>query len=144
MNMRRNYSLLAQIASVCFILPIAGCSGSATNSAPTTVTKFVTITASASPAPSPLAPTSTPSGPATTLSDDGTFIVGTDIAPGTYKTAGPSVGSMCAWERLRDLRNDDMSSTIASGIEYGQAFVTIEPTDVAFNTSWCMPWQKVS
>ena len=70
------------------------------------------------------------------------------VAPGTYKTAGPagdtSTQPFCSWKRLRDLRNELGSSTIAFGLEPGQAFVTIEPTDVAFYTYLCMPWQKVS
>jgi hypothetical protein len=126
------------------MLPIAACSGGASNSAPTTVTKIVTITATASPAPSPFTPTYTPSGPAATISKDGTFVVGTDIAPGTYKTAGPTGGMpFCTWRRLSDLHNTD-DSTIDIGNEPGQAFVAIEPTDVAFYSQYCMPWQKVS
>ncbi len=73
-NMRRIYSLLAQIACVCSILPIAACGGSGGKPAATTVTRIVTVTASASPAhqarsprparrvdPLPRSPTTAPS-----------------------------------------------------------------------------------
>jgi hypothetical protein len=125
------------------MLPIAACSESANNFAPATVTKIVTVTASSGPAPSPFTPTYTPIGPGTTISRNGTFVVGTDIAPGTYKTAGPSDGmTICTWRRLSDLNNTD-ESTIDIGNEPGQAFVTVQPTDVAFYTQFCMPWQKI-
>ena len=53
--------------------------------------------------------------------------------------------AICTWKRLNSLSgSDDMSSVIAIGNEPGQAFVTIEPSDVAFYTQYCQPWQKVS
>ena len=107
----------------------------------TTVTQLVTITATAE-APTP---TSTePPGPATTISRDGVFVVGTDVAPGTYKTAGPSNGSICSWARLNKLASiTDMDAIIKNGNEMGPGFVTIEPSDVAFATQLCQPWQKI-
>jgi hypothetical protein len=51
--------------------------------------------------------------------------------------------ALCTWKRLRDFKGDDMSSTIAIGNETGQGFVTIEPTDVAFYSQFCLHWRKV-
>ncbi len=88
--------------------------------------------------------TTAPTGPATTIAKDGTYVVGTDIAPGTYKTDGPVPDmNICIWYRLSDLTGDRMDSSIARGQEPGQAFVTIEPGDAAFYTNWCQPWQKI-
>lgn len=117
------------------------CSGitAATKTSTVTATVISTVVA----APSTTEPP-TPSGPKTTIATDGTFIVGTDIAPGTYKTAGPTAGmSFCSWSRLRDLKNNGLDSTIANGNEPGQGFVTIEPTDMAFYSQYCQPWQKI-
>jgi hypothetical protein len=125
---------------------ITGCAGTTSSKKATvTETKMVTITATAGPMGSAaeFTPTYAPTGPANTISSDGTFVVGTDIAPGTYKTAGPSSEPFCIWHRLKDLSGSD-DSTIDIGNEPGQAFVTIQPTDAAFKTEWCMPWQKVN
>ena len=39
-------------------------------------------------------------GPRTTIDSDGTYAVGTEIAPGTYSSAGPVEDSACYWKRL--------------------------------------------
>jgi hypothetical protein len=111
----------------------------------TTVTQLVTITATAeAPTPTSTEPP-VPAGPATTLSTNGVFVVGTDVAPGTYKTAGPAEGSaICSWARLNKLASiTDMDAIIKNGNELGPGFVTIEPSDVAFATQLCQPWQKI-
>ena len=111
----------------------------------TTVTKLVTITATAeAPTPTSTEPP-VPVGPATTIGRDGVFVVGTDVAPGTYKTAGPaSGGPICSWARLNKLASiTDMDAIIKNGNEMGPGFVTIEPSDVAFATQLCQPWQKI-
>ncbi|MGC2376421.1 MAG: hypothetical protein WA622_04590, partial [Mycobacterium sp.] len=55
------------------------------------ITKTVTVTA---PPPASV--------PKTTMETDGTYRVGTDTVPGTYRSAGPSPegASDCYWARL--------------------------------------------
>ncbi|MFI6732016.1 hypothetical protein ACIBI9_03705 [Nonomuraea sp. NPDC050451] len=66
-----------------------------------------------------------------------TLVVGTDIQPGTYRTAGPTAGiPMCYWARLRSATGDE----IASGMPAGPASVTILATDKAFRTAGCAEW----
>ena len=46
----------------------------------------------ATPAPAPA--------PAVAIDADGTYAVGTDIAPGTYQSPGPVEGDACYWKRV--------------------------------------------
>jgi hypothetical protein len=94
------------------------------------VTKTVTVTA---PPPS--------SAPKTIIENDGTFRVGVDIVPGTYRTAGPRphAESDCYWERLDSV---DPNHIVKNNISAGPQEVTIQPSDVAFSTHSCLPWQK--
>jgi hypothetical protein len=83
------------------------------------ITKTVTVTA-----PPP------PSVPKTTMETDGTYRVGTDIVPGTYRSAGPSPegASDCYWARLNSLNE---THTIDSNISTGPEVVMIQPSDAA-------------
>ncbi|MBA2472085.1 MAG: hypothetical protein DLM61_10360 [Pseudonocardiales bacterium] len=92
------------------------------------------------PAPAP-AP-ALPPGLATTFSE-GKFVVGTDIAPGTYRTTGPSGHLDCYWERLKRT-GGATASIIANNLGRGAATVTIADNDDAFQTRWCSTWTKVS
>ncbi|MGH4012261.1 MAG: hypothetical protein ACRDTH_29555 [Pseudonocardiaceae bacterium] len=83
-----------------------------------------------------------PANLATTFGE-GRFLVGTDIAPGTYQTTGESGTLDCYWERLKDTR-DATDSIIANNLGAGPATVTIDKSDVAFQTRWCNTWSKVS
>ncbi|MEV4572163.1 hypothetical protein AB0K16_02805 [Nonomuraea jabiensis] len=66
-----------------------------------------------------------------------TLVVGTDIQPGTYRTAGPTAGiPMCYWARLRSATGGE----IATGMPAGPASVTILATDKAFRTAGCAEW----
>ncbi|MEY9908368.1 hypothetical protein ABIA35_004601 [Catenulispora sp. MAP12-49] len=99
----------------------------------TTATATVTVTAAA--------PTSAaPSG-----IGDGTYVVGTDIKPGLYKTSGPAdSGALanCYWERDRDL-SGGMDSIIANDNASGPTTVQISAGDKAFKTDGCAPWVKI-
>lgn len=93
-------------------------------------------------APVSTPPTATPPG----FPGDGTFAVGTDIRPGTYRTAGasgPSGLSNFYWERDRDLSGTS-DSIIANDNTVGPAIVQILPTDIAFKTSGCQAWTMVA
>jgi hypothetical protein len=93
----------------------------------------------ASPEPSPAeSPGPSPAtGPKTTIDHDGTFAVGTDIAPGTYSTAGPVADGVCYWKRMG---NPD-GNLIDNSMSKKPQVVQIDPTDKAFKTSGCQPWQ---
>jgi hypothetical protein len=73
---------------------------------------------------------------ATTIPGDGTFLVGEDIRPGTYRTAGGS----CYWARLKGT-SGELDDVIANGNVTGPTTVTIAPSDDAFQTSGCEDWQ---
>jgi hypothetical protein len=75
------------------------------------------------------------------METDGTYRVGTDIVPGTYHSAGPSPegASDCYWARLSNLNETHI---IDSNISTGPQVVMIQPSDRAFLTHSCQPWQK--
>ncbi|MCK2218088.1 hypothetical protein MF672_030495 [Actinomadura sp. ATCC 31491] len=71
-----------------------------------------------------------------------TLVVGKDIQPGTYRTAGPTAGfSMCFWARMRNV-SAAPADVITSGMPTGPATVTIEPADKAFATGGCAEWTR--
>ena len=70
---------------------------------------------------------------------DGTYQVGTDIQPGTYRTR---VGSPnCYWERLKNFTGG-LNSILANNNTNAPAIVTIRPTDAGFNSQGCGTWTK--
>ena len=73
----------------------------------------------------------------TTIDHDGTFAVGTDIAPGIYSTAGPVANGTCYWKRTG---NPD-GELIDNAISKKPQGVRMEATDKAFKTDGCQPWQ---
>lgn len=88
-------------------------------------------TAHAEPEPSPAPPA-----PATAIQTNGTYAVGTDIAPGTYQSPGPVDGDACYWKRAAgDELLDNAMSKKAQAVQ-------IEATDTTFTTRGCQPWQK--
>ncbi len=97
--------------------------------------------AQADPAPTP-SPTPAPAtgpapgpGPKTTIAANGTYNVGSDIAPGTYSSAGPIENSACYWKRTSGDTMVDNAMTKKPQV------VTIAPTDTSFTTTDCQPWQ---
>ena len=87
------------------------------------------------PPPGPQAP-----GPKTTIDHDGTYAVGTDIVPGTYTSAGPLDKGVCYWKRLGP--GDDGKQLVDNAMSKKPQVVRIDPTDKAFKTDGCQPWQK--
>ena len=87
------------------------------------------------PAPSPVPAPAPGPGPKTTIAANGTFKVGTDIAPGTYSSAGPIDNSACYWKRTSG------DSMVDNAMTKKPQVVTIAPTDTAFTTRDCQPWQ---
>jgi hypothetical protein len=84
----------------------------------------------AEPEPAP------PPAPKTTIDADGTYAVGTDIVPGTYTTAGPIPDGACYWKRSNG------PELVDNALTKKPQTVVIEPTDTAFTTNDCQPWQK--
>ena len=78
-----------------------------------------------------------PPGPKTTIDKDGLYAVGTDIAPGTYSSAGPIGNGTCYWKRLG---NPD-GNLIDNALSKKPQVVQIDPTDKSFKTTGCQPWQ---
>lgn len=80
-------------------------------------------------------PDAAPPAPKTTIDADGTYAVGTDIAPGTYSSAGPRPDAACYWKRVKGTELMD------NGLTKQPQVIVIEPTDTAFTTNDCQPWQ---
>lgn len=85
--------------------------------------------------------TTTEAAPAPTLPqfNDGNYVVGTDIKPGTYRTREASTG--CYYERLSGFggTTDDI---IANANTDAPAVVTILSTDKGFDSSNCGTWTE--
>jgi hypothetical protein len=123
---------IAIVANLAIIITILASSGE----------PAATAHAQAPPTPVPLpAPAAAPANLATTFGE-GRFLVGTDIAPGSYQTTGPSGHLDCYWERLKNT-SDATDSIIANDLGPGPALVTIDKSDAVFQTRWCNTWTKV-
>lgn len=70
---------------------------------------------------------------------DGTYIVGTDIQPGTYKA---DASPRCYWERLRNL-DGGVGSIIDNDNTTGPVVLAVQPSDKAVRVSGCAPFRKV-
>jgi len=81
-----------------------------------------------------------PEGPATSFSD-GTFLVGTDIEAGTYKSPGDDTGIGCYWERAKD-DSGDFDSIITNEAFDGPGRVTVKTGEI-FKTSGDCEWRLV-
>lgn len=80
--------------------------------------------------------TAKPKGPSGTIAEDGTWLVGVDIKPGTYRASGGN----CYWERLSGM-SGEFDDIIANG--NGPSTVTIKSGDEAFHSQTCAPWERV-
>lgn len=78
-------------------------------------------------------PNATTGAPVNPLTDDGTFVVGEQIQPGTYAVAPDS--ELAYWARCSDVACDAFSTTnpsvLSNNIPTGPEFIVIEPTDAA-------------
>ena len=63
---------------------------------------------------------------------DGTFLVGSEIAPGRYRSEAP-----CDWERLSGFGGpqDDVIE-----FAFRSDTVAIAPTDIGFHSGYCGTW----
>lgn len=85
----------------------------------------------------------TPRQAAQTSIPPGQWLVGDQIAPGTYQA---TVGAGCYWERLRDFQGQIRSIITNDFIESaGPALVTINPNDAGFtNDGDCGTWTRAT
>lgn len=83
------------------------------------------------PAPGPAGP-----GPQSAINHDGTFVVGKDIVPGVYSSAGPLPGDSCYWRRIAF-----DNTTLENALTKQPQTVQIDAGDMAFKTKGCQPWQ---
>lgn len=70
---------------------------------------------------------------------NGLHLVGEDINPGAYRTAG---SSSCYWERLSGT-SGEFEDIITKDLPSGGSVVTISASDVAFKSSDCGTWTKI-
>lgn len=117
-----------------------------------TVTVTQTVTAAAAPAATATVTVTEPAAvqtpvkeptraPDDTIPGSGTYLVGDDIQPGTYKTAGPGSLGLCYWERSKD-SSGGLESIIANDNLTGQGVVTIKSSDNVFKSTGCQAWVK--
>lgn len=102
--------------------------------APVTVTADPT-TVTAPPVSVTATVTEAAAGPSATIKN-GINLVGVDVQPGTYR----SDGANCYWARLSGT-NGTLDDIIANS--NGPTVVTIDPSDVAFESRYCAPWTQV-
>lgn len=67
---------------------------------------------------------------------DGTYIVGTDIQPGTYRSSGQTG---CYWEREKNFLGN-LGSILANDNTDSTAIVTIDASDEGFKSKDCGTW----
>ena len=75
----------------------------------------------------------------TTSFEDGTYKVGTDIEPGTYRSSG---SSGCYYARLSGF-NGSFENIIANENTDTPAVVAIAPTDAGFESKRCGTWTRI-
>lgn len=75
------------------------------------------------------------------IGGDGTFQVGSDVKPGTYRSTDNTDG-LCYWERAKD-SSGELDSLIANDNVMGNAYVTIKASDKIFKSKGCNGWEAV-
>ncbi|WP_330296739.1 hypothetical protein [Streptomyces sp. NBC_00503] len=78
----------------------------------------------------------------TTIRGSGTFKVGSDVQPGTYRSTGNGESANCYWERAKDA-SGETGSIIDNENAVGSSYVTIEATDKIFKSQDCKDWTAV-
>jgi hypothetical protein len=115
-----------------------------------TVTEKATVKADAKPQPTVTVTKTAKAKPAktqetaTTVGGDGEYLVGQDMAAGTYKTAGSADTDLdlpCYWERAKN-SSGEFDSIITNGTPKGTARVTVNRGEV-FKSQGCKDWVKV-
>jgi hypothetical protein len=90
----------------------------------------------------PASPSVDEQAPDGSLAGSGTYLVGSDVEPGTYRSTGAAdEGGICYWARLKDA-DGDLDSIIANDVGAGSQIVTIKATDGAFSSRGCATWTR--
>ena len=105
----------------------------ATISVPAFVTETSVVTAS------PYSMADAVPGDGSGFDGDGTYLVPSEVRPGTYRSARPVSGN-CYWERARDTTGD---STLANGNSRGQVTLTVLRSDGAVIVHGCERFVRV-
>lgn len=143
----RTWQLLAAVGVAFLIGVAAGASGAerdqtvAASETPTTGSTVLPVLAS----PPPTSATTTTAVPTTTTAPgpktsfaDGSYRVGVDIAPGTYRSSATATG--CYWKRMSNFTGVD--DIIANYLSNSPTTVTILASDTGFQTRGCGTWSK--
>lgn len=124
------------------LLILAACTTTKTVTVHDTITATATVTATPTKViatrTTTVRVTYTP--PPVNVITDGTYVVGSDIPPGMYRTDGQGTGSACYWARLSSLNTGDI---IDNGNITGPTTTQIPPTDRAFEITGGCTWSKV-
>lgn len=128
------YGLADDAASVVVAFGVPGEDGAVSFVASPVVLPATDAAASSSPAAA---------GELATTFSTGTWLVGVDIAPGTYRS--DSTGDRtCFWYRLSGLSGDSDDVLAADSVD-GPAAVEISPDDVGFDSSeGCGTWTQIA
>jgi hypothetical protein len=145
----RRYWKYGAVGVVALILGAGlGSSGSAKSAGVTVTEQAPTVTNTVQQAAQTVTQTQTvvklkkvrPAGPAGQFAGDGTFLVPTQVKPGTYEAAAQGG---CYWEVDKNLL-DNIDSIIANDNTDGQAILTIPRYAKAVKTSNCSTFHRVS
>ena len=86
-------------------------------------------------------PTPTPKPSVSTSFGNGTWIVGSDIKAGTYRSSKTNSG--CYWERLSGF-SGELDDIVANGVTDAIWVVEIASTDAGFSTERCGTWTEAT
>jgi ABC-type Fe3+-hydroxamate transport system substrate-binding protein len=150
-GLRARWWFIAAIAVVALLIGIGiGSSGSSTNAKSTpavTTTATATATVNVTTTPTRVVATRTVqvrvtyTPPLQNQISDGTYVVGTDIPAGIYKSDGQSDdGIGCYWARLASLNTSDI---IDNGNISGPTTTQIRPNDKAFLIEGGCTWSRI-
>ena len=90
-----------------------------------------------------LATTGTANAAATTMAADSTYLVGVDVEPGLYASAGPVDGDVNCWGTRLSGLSGEADDVIAYAYGKGRVVVDIKATDAAFESWNCQPWIRI-
>lgn len=128
---------IAGIVAIGVIANLGGGSGTPTSR---------TVATESAPRPTTPAPTTParPVGPQTSFGD-GTWIVGADIEPGTYRSTGAQEGvfEFCSYSRLRDASSDGDTLSWGTANANEPIVIAIKASDGAFKSAGCATFTKV-
>jgi hypothetical protein len=127
----RRWPWIVGIIAAFFIGTLIGAAGGSDSTDSTAATPEATVTATKTQTVKV-----TPK-PKAAITEDGTYHVGTEIKPGTYRANGS--GSECYWARLSSSNESDI---ISNHVGSAHTFVTIKSSDKAFETSGCGDWTR--